>query len=115
MPYQRRGSHNSGSGAVLLIPFLLLAIVPIVAYNGWVLSVLWNWFVPNIFTSAPHLSIGEAIGLALVVAAFLNIQSNDEKQEYDSLGQKTLVILATPILRGLLFLAAGLIVHAIVF
>jgi preprotein translocase subunit Sss1 len=38
--------------------------------NGVVGMVLWNWFVPDLFASAPKLNVWEALGLYLTVVAF---------------------------------------------
>jgi hypothetical protein len=38
--------------------------------NGIVGMVLWNWFVPELFVSAPKLNVWEALGLYLTIVAF---------------------------------------------
>ena len=41
--------------------------------NGWALSLLWGWFIVPVF-SAPALTLGQAIGIAMVVS-FLTYQN----------------------------------------
>lgn len=48
---------------------------------GWTGSVLWNWFIPNIFTSAPTLRVGEAIGLTLVISTFVEMPDTDDDDD----------------------------------
>lgn len=48
--------------------------------NGWVLSILWGWFLVPIF-GLPPLSIPQAIGVYLVVG-FLTKQMDTTKDEY---------------------------------
>ena len=48
------------------ITTVLVTAVLSTLWNGYVLSVLWRWFVVPPF-GAPALSIGYAIGIALVV------------------------------------------------
>jgi hypothetical protein len=50
-------------------------------FKGWVLSVLWNWFIPSTFTSVPRLSIGEAIGISLVLSWTIGFQQHQTEEE----------------------------------
>ena len=55
--------------ALACVGLLVLAVVAIVVgavMNGYVLSVLWGWFVVPVF-SVPPLSIATAIGLSLAI------------------------------------------------
>jgi hypothetical protein len=36
-------------------------------WSGYVLSVLWTWFVVSQFSDAPRLSVAGAIGIAIIV------------------------------------------------
>jgi hypothetical protein len=56
--------HDRGKIVVALI--LLVIIVPSTIINGWVISVLWGWFVTSVFAGAPRLGIAQAVGLSLV-------------------------------------------------
>lgn len=47
---------------------LFVACVPLaVAFNGYVLSVLWDWFIVSTF-AVPHISIPVGIGIMSIVA-----------------------------------------------
>lgn len=48
--------------------FGVVLAVPILLWKIWVLSVLWNWFLAEQL-GAPHLSVLQAMGVALVWAA----------------------------------------------
>lgn len=48
----------------------LILWLPLVIYNGWALSVLWVWFVVPTF-GLTALSLGQAIGISLVVGFFI--------------------------------------------
>ena len=48
----------------LSLPFVLIIAV---VWGGWVLSVVWNWFMPAIF-GLPYLSIVEAMAVSLIVS-----------------------------------------------
>jgi hypothetical protein len=57
---------------------VLLLILPISALvRGFVLSVLWGWFILPVFESAPALTIVQAIGIAMVIA-FLTYQTQEQ-------------------------------------
>lgn len=51
--------------------------------NGYVLSVLWRWFIVPTF-DAPALGVVSAIGVAMVVS-YLTYQTHDCKKEKKSL------------------------------
>lgn len=53
-------------GGIALIPAIMI-------YDGWVVSLLWNWFMP-VFTSI-RLSVPEAIGLGLLYVGFRGIRA----------------------------------------
>lgn len=84
---------------------LLLAVVPLTVFNGWVLSVMWNWFIPNIFTTLPTLAIGEAIGISLVISAFLHIPYKEDEDK--ELWAAFISALLSPVVRGLALLTMG--------
>lgn len=68
------------AGAWLWLVFIL-SIPWTIAWRGYVLSVLWAWFVVTTF-EAPALSIPAAIGLSLVVG-FLTQQYQQTKTDND--------------------------------
>lgn len=51
-----------------VLALLLVALmVPVTILEGWVLSILWRWFVAPAL-GVPVLTVAQAIGFALVVA-----------------------------------------------
>lgn len=46
----------------------LAAIIALIAYRGWVLMLLWTWFVTPTL-NLPVVGLGAAIGLSLVASA----------------------------------------------
>ena len=78
-------------------------------FNGYALSVLWGWFVVPTF-GAPALSVVPAIGVAMVVS-YLTHQTHDCKKEEKSFGVTIAEGSATAILRPLVTLFFGWIVH----
>jgi len=51
----------------------LLLLVPAMIWRGFVLSIIWNWFMVPIF-NLPSLGIAAAIGVALVIQVFNGIE-----------------------------------------
>ena len=66
----REYKDESASDAFTALLLSLLAIVPLTLWGGFVLKTIWNWFIPEIFVSAPHLNMPQAIGLSLVASWF---------------------------------------------
>lgn len=60
--------------------FGMLFIVPLVAWRGYVLSVLWAWFAVPTF-GLPVLSVTQAIGVAIVVAMLTHQGSTEKHSE----------------------------------
>lgn len=64
-----------------LVFVAVISVVVSAVMTGWVLSVLWGWFIVPVF-SVPHLSVGTAIGLSLVVDILVRQRkSSSEKKE----------------------------------
>lgn len=115
MTHRNYASDPSTRALVLAVIVLFLSVVPLAIYNGWVVSVLWNWFIPPTFVGMSSLSIAKAIGLTLVVGVFLNIRQPKDETEYSSLSAEVIVALGVPLARGIVFLISGWLVHAIAF
>lgn len=54
---------------LMLLGCLTLPIIMLIAvvWGGWVLSVVWNWFMPAIF-GLPYLTVVEAMAVSLIVS-----------------------------------------------
>lgn len=64
-------------GALIIVGIFLL-LAPTVILDGWVLSILWRWFVTPVFPALPVLSVAQATGLFVVVGmARLGIKAED--------------------------------------
>lgn len=67
------------SNLIVSLVYLFVLIPIAVIWSGFVLSILWDWFlVPTL--GAPHLSIPTAIGLALVVS-YMTHQKEPERDK----------------------------------
>ena len=92
--------------AVLSFIGLAVAIVLGSVWRGYVLSVLWGWFVIPVF-EAPRLTTVGAIGLSLI-ASFLTYQSNAaKKRDDDALIEALAVAAVVPAMA----LTMGWVVH----
>lgn len=56
---------------------VLLVIVLIAAFEGWIFSLLWNWIVPLFWANAPVLTVWQGFGiLFLLNLIFGNFNKN---------------------------------------
>ena len=56
--------------AGLLLMAFGIALIPLmIALNGWIMTTVWNWFMPIIF-GLPHLGILQGLAIMLVVSFF---------------------------------------------
>lgn len=86
-----------GTLATVLIIGLLSSIL-----NGWVLTILWGWFIVPLF-SLPPLSLPIAIGIALIIkmltASNINPRSDKTNEEkFKAFGQLLLSLFLTPMI-----------------
>ncbi len=66
--------HQPWVGARLAaLLFGVLVVVGSIVVHGFILSVLWGWFVHPLFSVAPALGIVPAIGVALTVALMVQV------------------------------------------
>lgn len=87
-----------------LITFGIAIIMAII--QGWVLTVLWDWFVVPTF-NVSQLSIAVAIGISIIVSMFRGGYTTNKEQ---TLEQKIGVVVGI-ILSPFLSLLLGWIVH----
>lgn len=71
--------------AVILMVFGIVAlIICSVLLRGFVLSILWGWFISPVF-NLPNLSILQAIGISMVIAMFTityTVAKEDDKDKW---------------------------------
>lgn len=89
-----------------IVGVLFLSAINIVL-SGYVISVLWLWFVVSTFNIAA-LSVAQAIGLALVVS-YLTHQNQEENTE-GSPSEKLIKHFLTSVFRAVFALGIGWIV-----
>jgi hypothetical protein len=77
--------------------------------NGFVLTVLWRWFVLPVFKGAPALTIPTAIGLSLVVG-YLTYHEDSGNDDL-SVGERFIYSLVITVVYPLVMLFFGWIVH----
>jgi hypothetical protein len=96
-------SENSGC---LLAVFALAMAAPAYIWRGYVLSLLWGWFMVPTF-SLPRLSITAAIGIALTVGMLTSCSddNNDKTQAEIFTG-----LVATSFILPLMVLGVGWVV-----
>jgi len=73
---------NTAFDCVGLLVFFVATIVLGAVMNGYVLSVLWGWFIVPPF-SVPPLSVATAIGLSLAIGMLVNRESSPSGEKKD--------------------------------
>lgn len=82
----KNDNENKPSCLLLFLLFMIAVVVGTIV-NGWVLSILWGWFVVPLFNLAP-LTIPYAIGISTIFSMFIRrpeSSKNDKKYENDDL------------------------------
>lgn len=59
---------------------MLIAYVPLALFRGWVIALLWGWYVSDYF-GAPSLTIVEAVGLGILASLFTSHSSDDDQED----------------------------------
>lgn len=100
-------NSNDKTTIACLGSLLGIILIPLIAIlHGWVLTILWGWFVVPVFRVS-ELSIAAAIGLTITIAMF---KTYEIKQQEKSPEDK-LVEAAATIIVPLVVLFCGWIVH----
>ena len=98
--YERSQYRSSGDVEAAVVVGILVAIafpaIILLAYllNGWVLHILWGWFIVPTFPAAPSINIPKAMGIALIVG-FLTSHYQDTSEHSNGVLFHTFI---TPIL-----------------
>lgn len=95
-------NRSPRAGVVVLVFFLLFPVY--IIWDGFVISVIWNWFMPKIF-GLIQLSIPEALDLSLMVSILVNRAGRNNEDE------EALMTLLKPFGIGILVLLMGFIVQ----
>lgn len=91
--------ENKFFGCIGLTVAMVVLVLVSCAVSGFVGSVLWNWFAVPLL-GAPSMSIPGAIGLALVVSAFVPRSSsndNDKNKSWEHITARVIAAVMTPL------------------
>lgn len=91
------------AGALLLLPLVALL-------HGWVLTILWGWFVVSTL-HVPSLTLFPAIGISLVLGFLIYVPTPERPD--DTVRQAFTRAFGLLIGRPLTYLAVGWLVHEI--
>jgi hypothetical protein len=82
--------------AMVLFGVSVGAVAAGVTWSGYVLSILWGWFVLPIFTGAPSLSVAPAIGLTIVVGCLTHLTHQRRDKENPNFKDEVLHLALAP-------------------
>lgn len=80
--------------------------------EGFILKVIWNWFIPEYF-NAPHLTVKVACGVAIVVSILTSHRNKDNEPKSDSI-RDTFSFIYDTIVYRLIALTSSIALAAIV-
>lgn len=66
--FEKFGNTENGCLFALL---LVAAAVPLFFLTAWIIMLLWNWLIPNLF-NASELTYWETVGLSLLCSILFN-------------------------------------------
>ncbi len=69
-------SSRRSSNKTLKVVGGLVLMALLIAFDGFAVMTIWNWFVPKIFVGVPSLLLVHAIGLRLVASVLQNANFN---------------------------------------
>ena len=46
---------------------IMIGLVALAAFEGWIVSLLWNWLAPLFWSNAPILTIWQAWGVLMLI------------------------------------------------
>ncbi len=105
---EKQGLADKIGGIVVMV----LATVPMMLLEGYVLSKLWSWFIVPVF-ALPILSVGQAVGI-MVVVSMLTMHITDSSKEGESLVGKVLGQVFSSVFMRLWVWGIGYIVYCFI-
>jgi len=95
-------------GCLGIIALLVIVVPASIIMNGWVLSIVWGWFIVPLF-HFPELTIPYAIGISSVIGLFMHGRTSNQKDER-TLSKKIMRAFSAAFLAPLMVLGFGWIV-----
>lgn len=99
------------------MPFIIVVGTVVIlglgsVWSGFVLSIMWGWFITPTFEGAPELSIPAAIGISMI-AGYLTYRKTpkDPEDRHKSDERKLFEALGGMLLLPAMYLALGWVVH----
>lgn len=89
----------------------LLALTVNLLWGGYVLTLLWQWFIVSQFSGVPRLSIAGAIGITIIMAALTHQRIHRLFNEHEDDGEILMEIWLDALFLPLVMLVCGAIVH----
>ncbi len=79
--------------------------------------VIWNWFIPPVFPTAPQLTVPFAMGLSFTVSAFISTKQYklDDLEDDEGVFNAIFSQAMNGIIKPVFLLGFGWIVHSIAF
>lgn len=104
--YGRRSSRESVAGV-----FGALAVLVVAGgiLRGFVLAVMWGWFIQPL--GVPAIDVAQAIGIALIAAFLFQGKGATDDSNGGGFGEAFVGALATAILSPLFLLVLGWFIH----
>lgn len=102
-------SKKEEQRAKWVVIIVLLAVVPAIMLRGWILSILWGWFVVPF--GLPQIGIAWAIGLATVVSAITPTPTGESGGKTKTAKEQLGEVISNFLFLPLLILLFGWIVH----
>ncbi len=104
-------SKDEGCGIALLALLALPVVIVVSAIaNGFVLSVMWSWFVVPVFGIAA-LTVVQAIGFSMVVSFLTYHDTESKTDDSKSLTEKIIYMVMMAIMRPAFTLGIAWIIH----
>jgi hypothetical protein len=85
--------------------FATLIYLMVLIIDAFAVMLSWNWIVPYIFTSLPHLNLAEAAGIAVVVGYMTH------QWTYVPSEQSKRFIIATALIKPVTAVVSAFIIH----
>ena len=102
---------EKGALAFFAIAFLVAMIIPSVMWSGYVLSIMWGWFIVPTF-GLPSLQVGVAIDISGIISFIVPTSDYKKKEEDEGIGEIVLGGVIRAVGKPAIFLLFGWIVKS---
>lgn len=115
MSFLNYESKDSSLGSSIFgIALFVVLVIPMALVQGFTMMTLWNWFMPEVWDSAPLMTIWPATGVFLLVRYVIGMSTTHNIDNDTSFLEDTVNSTFFVLILSAIFLAEGYVLYLLI-